>query len=147
MVADAVCEDANAQFSRMGNFYFSGRNGTNQIRRQNNINTSGPWLTGAQEGHRSSTLTFKHASPALVSVCKCHIWPLPHDSSSILINIKASISVCPLNAGQGSVRKMPSGCLACGNSPRGRGPLWGLHSLEVQAGGSRHGQDALGNPF
>lgn len=60
MVADAVCQDANVQFSQMGNFYFSGRNGTNKPK-QNNINISGPWLTGAQEDHKGSTLTFKHA--------------------------------------------------------------------------------------
>lgn len=120
--------DANVQFSQMGNFSISGRNGTNQIRKQNNINISGRVGNWSAGGHGGSTLTFKQASPALVSACKGHIWPLPHESSrgtkpktssSILINIKASISVCPLNTGQGSVRKLASGCLAGGNSPCG----------------------------
>lgn len=158
MAADAVCQDANVQFSQMGNFCCSGRNGTNQIREQNNINISG--LTGAREGHRGSTLTSKRASPALVSVCKRHLWPRPRDSSggtkpktssSILINIKASISVSPLNTGQGSVRKMPSGCLACGSSPWGRGPRGGGSTFPPSPGGpgcprSGRGQDALGYP-
>lgn len=49
MGADTVCEDANVQFSQMGNFYFSGRNGkkTNQEAEQHKyFTTPANWSAG-----------------------------------------------------------------------------------------------------